>query len=46
VSADDKTGGSVGADGGPERAREIYAVARPGYHPVTTNSVDAVVGRP
>ncbi|WP_291839165.1 M1 family metallopeptidase [Brevundimonas sp.] len=27
-------------------ATRIYAQARPGYHPVTTNSVDAVVGRP
>lgn len=27
-------------------ATRIYAQARPGYHPVTFNSVDAVVGRP
>lgn len=27
-------------------ATRIYARARPGYHPVTFNSVDAVVGRP
>ncbi|HWW11434.1 MAG TPA: M1 family metallopeptidase [Brevundimonas sp.] len=27
-------------------ATRVYAQARPGYHPVTTNSVDAVVGRP
>jgi hypothetical protein len=27
-------------------ATRLYAEARPGYHPVTTNSVDAVVGRP
>ncbi|HEY0601150.1 leukotriene A4 hydrolase C-terminal domain-containing protein, partial [Brevundimonas sp.] len=33
-------------DWGRDLARRIYAAARPGYHPVTTNSVDAVVGRP
>ncbi|NJC41217.1 aminopeptidase N [Brevundimonas alba] len=33
-------------DWGRPIARRIYAQARPGYHPVTTNSVDAVVGRP
>ncbi|WP_296164886.1 M1 family metallopeptidase [uncultured Brevundimonas sp.] len=27
-------------------ATRLYAEARPGYHPVTTNSVDAVMGRP
>ena len=27
-------------------ATRIYAAARPGYHPVTVNSVDAVVGKP
>jgi leukotriene-A4 hydrolase len=27
-------------------ATRLYAQARPGYHPVTTGSVDAVVGRP
>ena len=27
-------------------ATRLYAEARPGYHPVTTGSVDAVVGRP
>ncbi|CAN5136091.1 M1 family metallopeptidase [soil metagenome] len=27
-------------------ATSIYARARPGYHPVTTGSVDAVIGRP
>ncbi|HEX8661676.1 MAG TPA: leukotriene A4 hydrolase C-terminal domain-containing protein, partial [Brevundimonas sp.] len=33
-------------DWGRPIARRIYARARPGYHPVTTGSVDAVVGRP
>ena len=33
-------------DWGRPIARRIYAEARPGYHPVTTGSVDAVVGRP
>ncbi|RZJ41155.1 MAG: aminopeptidase, partial [Brevundimonas sp.] len=33
-------------DWGRPIATRIYAQARPGYHPVTTNSVDAVVGRP
>jgi hypothetical protein len=33
-------------DWGRPIARRIYAQARPGYHPVTTGSVDAVVGRP
>lgn len=33
-------------DWGRPIARRIYAEARPGYHSVTTNSVDAVVGRP
>ena len=33
-------------DWGKAHARRIYAKARPLYHPVTTNSVDAVVGRP
>jgi aminopeptidase N len=27
-------------------ATRLYAQARPGYHPITTGSVDAVVGRP
>jgi len=31
---------------GRDLARRIYAEARPLYHPVTFNSVDAVVGRP
>jgi len=33
-------------DWGRPIATRIYAQARPGYHPVTTGSVDAVVGRP
>ena len=33
-------------DWGRGIATPLYARARPGYHPVTTNSVDAVVGRP
>jgi len=33
-------------DWGRNIATPLYARARPGYHPVTTNSVDAVVGRP
>lgn len=33
-------------DWGRPIAARLYAQARPGYHPVTTNSVDAVVGRP
>jgi len=32
-------------DWGKAHARAIYAKSRPLYHPVTTNSVDAVVGR-
>ena len=32
-------------DWGKAHARRIYATARPLYHPVTTGSVDAVVGR-
>ncbi|HAJ01921.1 MAG TPA: hypothetical protein DCL55_01550, partial [Brevundimonas sp.] len=31
---------------GRDLARRIYAEARPLYHPVTSNSVDAVVGVP
>lgn len=34
------------SDWGRSIATPLYARARPGYHPVTTNSVDAVVGRP
>ncbi|MDO9586791.1 MAG: M1 family metallopeptidase [Brevundimonas sp.] len=33
-------------DWGRSIATQLYARARPGYHPVTTNSIDAVVGRP
>ncbi|WP_420471255.1 M1 family metallopeptidase [Brevundimonas sp. FT23042] len=33
-------------DWGRPIATRVYAIARPGYHPVTTGSVDAVVGRP
>ena len=33
-------------DWGRAIATPLYARARPGYHPVTTNSVDGVVGRP
>lgn len=33
-------------DWGRPIATRLYARARPGYHPVTTGSVDAVVGRP
>ncbi len=33
-------------DWGRPIARRIYAQARPGYHPVTTGSVDALLGRP
>ena len=29
---------------GLERARKIYAVARPGYHPVSAESIDRIVG--
>ena len=33
-------------DWGRPIASRIYAQARSGYHPITTNSVDAVLGRP
>jgi hypothetical protein len=33
----------VKAPGGLERARNIYAKARPGYHPITQATVDAIV---
>ncbi len=33
-------------DWGRPIATRIYAKARPLYHPVTSNSVDQVVGRP
>ncbi len=36
----------VKAEGGKERARAIYAKARPNYHPITVESVDKVVGKP
>lgn len=29
---------------GLARAKEIYAVARPGYHPVSTSSIDRILG--
>ncbi|WP_426492226.1 M1 family metallopeptidase [Hymenobacter sp. 102] len=32
--------------GGPERARQVYAQARPNYHAVTTSTLDALVGLP
>jgi hypothetical protein len=31
---------------GLERARAIYARARPGYHPIAVDTVDRIVGRP
>jgi aminopeptidase N len=31
---------------GPPLARQIYAKARAGYHPVTQGAIDAIVGRP
>jgi aminopeptidase N len=36
----------VETEGGRERAREIYAVARPGYHAVAAGVVDRILGRP
>jgi leukotriene-A4 hydrolase len=33
-------------DWGRPLATRIYAQARPGYHPVTTGSVDALIGKP
>ncbi len=30
---------------GRERAAEIYAAARPGYHPMAVQTIDAIVGR-
>ncbi len=36
----------VKAKDGKERARAIYAKARPNYHPITVESVDKVVGKP
>ncbi|RSK50207.1 M1 family metallopeptidase [Hymenobacter rigui] len=32
--------------GGPERALQLYALARPNYHAVATSTLDALVGRP
>jgi hypothetical protein len=29
--------------GGRERAKNIYAKARPGYHPITQATVDAIL---
>jgi hypothetical protein len=31
---------------GPPLARQVYAKARPGYHPVTQAAIDAIVNRP
>ena len=31
---------------GAQRARVVYARARPGYHPITAASLDAIVGAP
>jgi aminopeptidase N len=31
---------------GAQRARAVYARARPGYHPITAASLDAIVGAP
>lgn len=36
----------VSTEAGRARAAEIYAVARPTYHPVTQGVVDRIVGRP
>jgi hypothetical protein len=36
----------VKAKNGKDRARAIYAKARPNYHPITVESVDKVVGKP
>jgi leukotriene-A4 hydrolase len=35
----------VKTDAGRERAREIYRKARPGYHPISVDTVDRIVGR-
>lgn len=35
-----------GSPHGLIRAKEIYAGARPGYHPISSNSIDAVLGMP
>ena len=31
---------------GQERARRIYAKARPGYHPIAQTTIDGIVGEP
>ncbi|HEY1435740.1 MAG TPA: M1 family metallopeptidase [Thermoanaerobaculia bacterium] len=36
----------VKTEGGRARAREIYARARPGYHPIAVETVDRIVGAP
>jgi hypothetical protein len=36
----------VKTPGGSERARAIYARARPGYHPIAVDTIDRIVGRP
>ena len=33
----------VKAPGGLERAKNIYAKARPGYHPITQTTIDAIL---
>jgi hypothetical protein len=34
----------VKTDAGRERARAIYRKARPGYHPISVETVDRIVG--
>ena len=34
----------LGAPDGPDRARTLYAEARPNYHSVTTGTLDALLG--
>lgn len=36
----------VKTDAGRARARAIYALARPGYHPIAVDTVDRIVGAP
>jgi len=36
----------VKTESGRARAREIYAKARPGYHPISVETVDRIVGTP
>ncbi|WP_316934384.1 leukotriene A4 hydrolase C-terminal domain-containing protein [Hymenobacter sp. AT01-02] len=38
--------GLLAVPGGPERARRIYAQARPNYHAVATVTFDALLGYP